>query len=415
MHYFSIDRQYKFILNLMESKKQTPPKRKLGYISQNYESHSGIGTISPGKGDKGGVSYGTHQFASAVGTPKDFVDYIGKNEPEDSPLRALIGPTDFGDFNGAFANTWRKLSGSHPDLLTNVAQAFTDVRYYETPLQKLREKDSELGNLIETNEGLNELFYSTNVQHGQSGGPRIFLDARARCPDGKKNCPFAITKNVFEIRRDKILASDNSQEIKNAVTQSRYPEEEKAVTALLKTARATQTPPQMPPPQTENVPEPQVGSGAYKVQEGDVLGVIAQRLSKERGYKITVDDLAKLNQIPNPNKIGIGQELKIPENPNAQKQTATAQAAPKQELPAKQEPKETKTPEDIVTMSKQELADRMKQAEDKAVQNAFDVETQAKEARESKKSAGMIDKVRAERERLEAENKKAQENKQKSK
>ena len=66
-------------------------------------------------------------------------------------------------------------------------------------------------------------------------------------------------------------------------------------------------------------------------------------------------------------------------------------------------------------MSKQELADRMKQAEDKAVQNAFDVETQAKEARESKKSAGMIDKVRAERERLEAENKKAQENKQKSK
>jgi len=399
----------------MESKKQTPPKRKLGYVSQQYESNQGIGTISRGTGDKGGVSYGTHQFASAVGTPEDFVNYIKTNEPEDSPLRSLIGLTDFGDYNGAFANQWRNLSKSHADLLSKAAQTFTDIRYYEEPLKNLKKKDSELGNLIETNEGLNELFYSTNVQHGQSGGPRIFLDARARCPDGKKNCPFAITKNVFEIRRDKILASGNSQEIKNAVTQSRYPEEEKTITALLKTARATQTPPQMPPPQTENVPEPQVGNGAYKVQEGDVLGVIAQKLSKERGYKITVDDLAKLNQIPNPNKIGIGQELKIPENPNAQKQTATAQAAPKQELPAKQEPKQTKTPEETITMSKQELADMMKQAEDKAVQNAFDVETQAKEARESKKSAGMIDKVRAERERLEAEKKKAQENKTKGK
>lgn len=415
MHYFSLDRQYEFILNLMESKKQTPPKPKLGYVSQQYESNQGIGTISRVKGDKGGVSYGTHQFASAVGTPKDFVDSIEKNEPEDSPLRSLIGLTDFGDYNGEFANQWRNLSKSYPDLLSNAAQTFTDIRYYENPLKNLKKTDSELGNLIETNEGLNELFYSTNVQHGQSGGPRIFLEARARCPDGKKNCPFAITKNVFEIRREKILKSGNDQKVKNNVTQSRFPEEEKAITALLKTARATQTSPQMPPPQTENVPEPQVGSGAYKVQKGDVLGVIAQRLSKERGYKITVDDLAKLNQIPNPNKIGIGQELKIPENPNAQKQTATAQAAPKQELPAKQEPKETKTPEDIVTMSKQELADRIKQAEDKAIQNFLDVDTQAKEARESKKSAGMIDKVRAERERLEAENKKAQENKQKSK
>jgi LysM repeat protein len=414
MHYFSLDRQYKFILNLMESKKQTPPKRKLGYVSQQYESNQGIGTISRGTGDKGGVSYGTHQFASAVGTPKDFVSYIKQNEPEDSPLRSLIGLTDFGDYNGAFANQWRNLSKSHADLLSKAAQTFTDVRYYEEPLKNLKKKDSELGKLVETNEGLNELFYSTNVQHGQSGGPRIFLDARARCPDGKKNCPFAITKNVFEIRRDKILASGNSQEIKNAVTQSRYPEEEKAVTALLKTARTTQTPPQTPP-QTENVPEPQVGSGTYKIQPGDSLSVIAQKVSKERGFKITEDDLAKLNEIPDKHTIRAGRELKIPENPNAQKQTATAQAAPKPELPAKQEPKETKTPEDIVTMSKQELADMMKQAEDKAVQNAFDVDTQAKEARESKKSTGMIDKVRAERERLEAEKKKAQENKTKGK
>ena len=415
MHYFSIDRQYKFILNLMESKKQTPPKRKRGYISQNYEAPSGIGTISTGEGDAGGASYGTHQFSSAMGTTEEFVDYVGKNEPEDSPLRALIGPTDFGDSNGAFANTWRSLSKSHPDLLTNVAQAFTDVRYYETPLQKLREKDSELADLVEKNEGLSELFYSTSVQHGQNGVRQIFLNARARCPDGKKNCPFAITKNVFEIRRAKMLASkDNPERTKQNVVNNRYPEEEKAVTALLKTARTTQTPPQTPP-QTENVPEPQVGGGTYKIQPGDSLSVIAQKISKERGFKITEDDLAKLNEIPDKDKISAGRELKIPENPNAQKQTATAQAAPKPELPAKQEPKETKTPEDIVTMSKQELADMMKQAEDKAVQNAFDVETQAKEARESKKSTGMIDKVRAERERLEAEKKKAQENKTKGK
>jgi LysM repeat protein len=43
----------------------------------------------------------------------------------------------------------------------------------------------------------------------------------------------------------------------------------------------------------------------YVVKSGDTLGGIAKR------YGTTYQHLAEINGIPNPNKIGIGQKIKI--------------------------------------------------------------------------------------------------------
>jgi len=50
------------------------PREITGNISGKYESGGrGVKTVSTGKGDKGGVSYGKHQLASNTGTMADFL------------------------------------------------------------------------------------------------------------------------------------------------------------------------------------------------------------------------------------------------------------------------------------------------------------------------------------------------------
>lgn len=47
----------------------------MGQTSARYESSGiGPGTISSGKGDAGGVSYGSYQLSSKKGTLKEYLD-----------------------------------------------------------------------------------------------------------------------------------------------------------------------------------------------------------------------------------------------------------------------------------------------------------------------------------------------------
>jgi hypothetical protein len=47
----------------------------LGQTSAQYESGAGgVGTISTGKDDKGGVSHGAYQLSSASGTLQEYLD-----------------------------------------------------------------------------------------------------------------------------------------------------------------------------------------------------------------------------------------------------------------------------------------------------------------------------------------------------
>lgn len=56
-----------------------PPDHLLGSLSAKYESgNRGAGTVSGGKGDRGGVSYGQYQLASKLGRPAEFLAQEGK-------------------------------------------------------------------------------------------------------------------------------------------------------------------------------------------------------------------------------------------------------------------------------------------------------------------------------------------------
>lgn len=65
-------------------------------------------------------------------------------------------------------------------------------------------------------------------------------------------------------------------------------------------------PPVLPPPPKVVVPPPVEMTKTYTVKSGDSISLIAQR------FKVTKADLLKLNKITNPDKIKVGQKLKLP-------------------------------------------------------------------------------------------------------
>src|SRR6478736_3004866 len=76
----------------------------LGKLSEKYESgNRGPGTVSTGKGDPGGVSYGTYQLASKVGRADAFV----KRYYPDT-FKGLKGGTD------EFTQRWKELAAKDP-------------------------------------------------------------------------------------------------------------------------------------------------------------------------------------------------------------------------------------------------------------------------------------------------------------
>ena len=64
----------------------------------------GSGTVSSGKGDYGGVSYGTYQFSSKTGTVSKFISMMGYS----GQFHNLIPGTH------SFSEKWKEMAKSNP-------------------------------------------------------------------------------------------------------------------------------------------------------------------------------------------------------------------------------------------------------------------------------------------------------------
>ena len=80
---------------------------RLGDLSRKYESgKDGPATVSTGKGDKGGVSYGTWQLATNMGQPAAFLESDGKR------WAAEFGTLKPG--SPEFSEKWRAIAKRQP-------------------------------------------------------------------------------------------------------------------------------------------------------------------------------------------------------------------------------------------------------------------------------------------------------------
>lgn len=132
---------------------------KLGSIFAKYEAGGwNPGSVSSGKGDYGGVSYGIPQFSSKTGSAASFVKWLGgQNAEMGSYFNGLTpGSTEFN-------NAWKTVSQKYGDNFGNMQMQYS-YNNYALPLAKLAKEKTGVD--YTSNPALMELIYSTAVQFG---------------------------------------------------------------------------------------------------------------------------------------------------------------------------------------------------------------------------------------------------------
>ena len=126
----------------------------LGKLSEKYESGGrGPATVSTGKGDPGGVSYGTYQLASKIGRADQFVK---RYYPEE--FKGLKGGT------GEFTKKWKELAARDPEGLRANEHAYIKETHYDPQARKI---EKELGlDVGKRSAALRDVAWSVAVQHG---------------------------------------------------------------------------------------------------------------------------------------------------------------------------------------------------------------------------------------------------------
>ncbi len=210
------------------------PQMRLGRLSAAFESKTD-GIYAIGWDKEGGTSYGRTQFSSRKGIMDEFVRYLykqgGKAQQvamEFESSRWPEGRTDSYtkeknayDFDcekpeekrhghekyiclnrydkGAYATPKTQSTGKmtpidvwqkHAPFLNQYAEEFKIEKYYTKPMKEARNewgKYTELWDMIECTETLQEVFLSTAIQHGQYGVINIFITAYKRTTQQTKD------------------------------------------------------------------------------------------------------------------------------------------------------------------------------------------------------------------------------------
>ena len=142
----------------------------LGAMSEKYET-GGRGSETIGWDQVGGTSYGKYQIASKVGAMTDFLKFAEQSGRGDiaAKLRAAGAETDTGTAGGKAADVWKQLAASGE--LGDLEHQFIKKRSFDPAMAGLQ--DPKLRKMIEGNKGLQEMMWSTSVQHGGAGASSI--------------------------------------------------------------------------------------------------------------------------------------------------------------------------------------------------------------------------------------------------
>ncbi len=145
-----------------------PGSDGLGSLSAHYESGR-LGSEAVGWDSTGGTSYGKYQIASKTGTMKQFMSYLKENNPAAYEKLSAAGDPDAGK-DGEFARTWKQLAKD--GTLGNSEHDFIKKTHYDVSYNKI--KSEGLKGMIQGSSALQDVLWSSSVQHGGSGGANIF-------------------------------------------------------------------------------------------------------------------------------------------------------------------------------------------------------------------------------------------------
>jgi len=209
----------------------------LGKMSEKYET-GGRGSGTVGWDSTGGTSYGKYQIASKVGAMTDFLKFAEQSGRGDvaAKLRAAGAEKDTGSTSGKSVDVWKQMAASGE--LGDLEHQFIKKRSFDPAMAGL--KDQDLKKMIEGNKGLQEMMWSTAVQHGGGGASGILNQVYKQ---GMK--PEELVKAVYAERGTRFGSS--TQQVQASV-RNRFGREQGDVMAMLGMPATTQTATAQPTP-----------------------------------------------------------------------------------------------------------------------------------------------------------------------
>jgi len=178
----------------------------LGWLSAKEESGGrGAGTVSTGKGDAGGVSYGTHQLSSTRGTVGKFLQASGYADK----FSGLTPGTP------EFSARWRQVAASDP-AFGKAQHDYITTTHYQPQVDKLKAAGLDL-----TGRGaaVQEAIYSTSVQYGPRSGVIKSALGDPAAVAGMSDADIVARIQDYKAANNETLMRNNSPEVRASVLQ----------------------------------------------------------------------------------------------------------------------------------------------------------------------------------------------------
>lgn len=130
---------------------------ELGSLSAKYETGGrGPGTVSSGVGDPGGVSYGSYQMATKMGTVKSFISQPGFPWAQDFQSCA--------PGSAEFSACWKRIAASQTDAFQKAQHQYIKKTHYDVLCKKIMAEDNV--DINTRSRAVQDAVWSTAVQHG---------------------------------------------------------------------------------------------------------------------------------------------------------------------------------------------------------------------------------------------------------
>lgn len=200
---------------------------KLGDTSEKFESaRRGPGTISNGKGDNGGKSYGTFQLSLSAGTLKDFLE---------SKTHGYYA-TQFKDLelgSSQFDKKWKEIALADAQFKEN-QYLFIKDSHYERQMQNLQQSGIELS---KRGPAVQDMVWSTATQYGNLTTPIIqksILEAGLKESQINQLSDLELITKVQQYKKDHVPEhfANSSPEIQKNLQEQRIPKETKDLIKL---------------------------------------------------------------------------------------------------------------------------------------------------------------------------------------
>lgn len=170
-------------LDLKPSNAKFDENAELGILSKKYEAPGGVGTVSTGVGDPGGVSYGSWQLSTNAGTlgaylkdTPDYAKFFGNAKPG-SP---------------EFSQRWKEIAKADPKGFEKSQHDFLYKKNFKGVLDYATSKGIDT-----SSKTIQNVLWSQAIQHGLKGNKTIINDALKNV-DPKNN--EEVIKAIYQSR-----------------------------------------------------------------------------------------------------------------------------------------------------------------------------------------------------------------------